>query len=102
MHPTPEPCALDMWSGAMEAPVPNLVAEPTELPCGTLFVAVVSIVHSALAAIIPGEPHLRAGPSLFGTGACGYFVQCVLRSSPKRSLSGLHVNLQRARATRAG
>ena len=34
MNPAPEPRALDMQSGAMEAPMPNLVTEPTELPCG--------------------------------------------------------------------
>ena len=75
MHPTPEPCALDMWSGAMEAPVSNLIAEPTEFPCGTLLVTVVSVVCVALAAVILGKSHLRAGPSLFGTGAHCYFVQ---------------------------
>ena len=75
MHPAPEPCAFDMWSGAMEAPMPNLVTEPTELPCGALFVAVVGIVHMALTAVVSGEPHLWTGSSLFEIGTHGYFVQ---------------------------
>ena len=75
MHPTPEPCALDMQSRAMEAPMPDLVAEPTEFPCGTLLITVVGIIHTALAAIKSGEPHLWASSSLFGTGAHGYFIQ---------------------------
>ena len=75
MNPAPEPCALDMWSGAMEAPMPDLVTEPTEFPCGTLLVAMVGIVHSALTTVVTGEPHLRAGPSLFRTSAHCYFVQ---------------------------
>ena len=75
MNPTPEPRALDMRSGAMEAPVPNLVAEPTELPCGTLFVTVVGIVRAALTTIVAGEPHLRVGSSLFGAGTHCYLVQ---------------------------
>ena len=75
MHPTPEPRALDMRSGAVKAPVPDLVTKPTKLPCGALFIAVVSIVHTALTAVIPGEPHLRVGPSLFGIGAHRHLVQ---------------------------
>ena len=43
MDPAPEPHALNMRSGAMEAPMPDLVTEPTELPCGTLFVAMVGV-----------------------------------------------------------
>ena len=58
MHPTPEPRALDMQSGAMKAPVPNLVTEPTKFPCGALFVAVVGIIRMALTAVVLGEPHL--------------------------------------------
>ena len=54
MYPAPEPCAFDVRSGAMEAPVPNLVTEPTEFPCGALFVAVVSIIRTALTAVITG------------------------------------------------
>ena len=75
MYPAPESHALDMRSRAMEAPMPNLVTEPTELPCGTLFVAVVGIVCTALTAVISGEPHLQTGSSLFGISAHCYFVQ---------------------------
>ena len=74
MHPTPEPRALDMRSGAMEAPMPNLVTEPTKFPCRALFVAMVGIVRTALTAVVLGEPHLRVGPSLFGTGPHCYLV----------------------------
>ena len=82
MHPTPEPRALDMWSEAMEAPVPNLVTEPTEFPCGTLFVTVVGVIHMALATVIPGEPHLWAGSSLFGIS-----VHCHCYDFPSGSLT---------------
>ena len=75
MHPAPKPRALDMRSGAMEAPMPNLVAEPTDLSCGTLLVTVVGIVHAALAAIVPGKPHLRMSLSLFWSGVHHYLVQ---------------------------
>ena len=75
MNPAPEPRALDMWSGAMEAPMPNLITEPTELPRGALFIAVIGIIRTALTAIILGEPHLRAGPSLLGTGAHCHLIQ---------------------------
>ena len=59
----------------MEAPVPNLVTELTELPCGTLFIAMVGIVHTALTAVIMGKPHLWAGSSLFGVSVHHYLVQ---------------------------
>ena len=75
MNPAPEPCALDMRSRAMEAPVPKLVTEPTELPCGTLFVTVVGTVRAALTTVVAGEPHLWAGSSLFGIGTHCYLVQ---------------------------
>ena len=75
MNPAPEPRAFDVRSGAMETPMPDLVTEPTELPCGTLFVTVVSIIHTALTAVVTGELHLRAGPSLFRTSTHCYFVQ---------------------------
>ena len=75
MNPAPEPHALDMRSGAMEAPMPNFITEPTELPCGTLLVAVVGIICTALTAIVTGEPHLRTGPSLLGASAHCYLVQ---------------------------
>ena len=75
MDPTPEPHALNMRSGAMEAPMPDLVTEPTELPCGALFIAVVSIIHTALTAVVMGEPHLRAGFSLLRTSTHCYFIQ---------------------------
>ena len=75
MDPTPEPHALNMRSGAMEAPMPDLVTEPTKLPCGTLFVAMVGIIHTALTAVVTGEPHFRAGSSLFQTSMHCYFVQ---------------------------
>jgi hypothetical protein len=76
VNPTPEPHALDMRSGAVEAPMPDLITEPTELPCGTLFVAMVGIIRTALTAVVTGEPHLRASPSLLWTSMHGYFVQC--------------------------
>ena len=75
MYPTPKPRAFDVRSGAMEAPMPDLVTEPTELSCGTLFVTVVGVVCSALTAIVAGEPHLWAGPGLLGISACCYLVQ---------------------------
>ena len=75
MYPTPEPHALDMWSGAMETLVPDLITEPTEFSCGTLLIEMVSIVCMALAAIVTGEPHLRAGPSLFGISMHCHLVQ---------------------------
>ena len=64
MNPAPEPRALNMRSGAMKAPMPNLVTEPTELPCGALLVAMVGIIHTALTAVVTGEPHLWASPGL--------------------------------------
>ena len=76
MDPAPEPRAFDMRSGAMEAPMPDLVTEPTELPCGTLFVTVVGIIHTALTAVVTGELHLRASPRLFWISAHRDFVQC--------------------------
>ena len=76
MNPAPEPHALDMWSGAMEAPMSNLIAEPTELPCGALFITVVGIVRTALTTVVTGEPHFWAGPGLLGTSTHCYFVQC--------------------------
>ena len=60
----------------MKAPVPNLVIEPTKLPCGALFVAVVSIVCTALTAVVSGEPHFQTGPSLLGISVHCYLVQC--------------------------
>ena len=75
MYPAPEPHALDMQSGAMEAPMSNLITEPTELPCGTLFVAVVDIIRMALTTVIPSEPHLWMGSSLFGIGVHCYIIQ---------------------------
>ena len=69
MNPAPEPHALDMWSGAMEAPMPDLITEPTEFPCRALFVAVVGIIYSALAAVVTGEPHFRTSPRLFRISA---------------------------------
>ena len=65
MNPTPEPCALNMRSGAMEAPMPDLITEPTELPCGTLLVTMVGIIRTALTTIVAGESHLRMSPRLF-------------------------------------
>ena len=65
MNPASEPRAFDVRSGAMEAPMPDLIAEPTELPCGTLLVAMVGIIRPALTTIVAGEPHLRASPCLF-------------------------------------
>ena len=64
-----------MQSGAMKAPVPNLVTEPTKFSCGTLFIAMVGIVRMALAVVVMGEPHLWAGPSLFGISVHCYLVQ---------------------------
>ena len=75
MNPAPEPRALDMQSGAMEAPMPDLVTEPTDFPCGTLLITVVGIIRTALTAVVAGEPHLRASPSHFRTSAHCYFVQ---------------------------
>ena len=75
MNPAPEPRALDMRSGAMEAPMPDLVTEPTEFPCGALLVAMVGIVHTALTAVVTGEPHLWASPSLLRTSTHCHFVQ---------------------------
>ena len=64
-----------MRSGAVKAPVPDFVTEPTKLPCGALFVAVVGIVYMALAAVVPGEPHFWAGLSLFGVRTHHHIVQ---------------------------
>ena len=75
MDPAPEPRALDMRSGAVEAPMPDLVTEPTELPCGTLLIAMVGIICSALATIVTSEPHFRASPCLFRISAHCNFVQ---------------------------
>ena len=75
VNPAPEPRALNMRSGAVEATMPDLVTEPTEFPCGTLFIAVVGIIHTALTAVVTGEPHLWTSPSLFWTSAHRYFVQ---------------------------
>ena len=75
MNSAPEPCAFDMRSGAMEAPMPDLVTEPTELPCGTLLVAMVGIIRMALTTVVTGEPHLRASPGLFRISAHCDFVQ---------------------------
>ena len=75
MHPAPKPRALDMRSGAMEAPMPNLITEPTELPSGALFVTVISIVRMALTAVVTGEPHFWVGPSLFGISMHCHLVQ---------------------------
>ena len=76
MHPAPEPCALDMWSGAVEAPVPDLVTEPIEFPCGALFITMVSIVHAALAAVVMGEPHPQVCYNLALKSECfqGYWT----------------------------
>ena len=74
MHPTPEPRALDMRSGAVEAPMPNLVTEPTEFPCEALFIAVVSIVRMALATVVLGESHLQARSGLLGA-MHSHFIQ---------------------------
>ena len=76
MYPTPEPHALDMWSEAMEAPMPDLVTEPTEFPCGALFITVVSIVRVALAAVIMGESHLQMSLSFLGISSHYHLVQC--------------------------
>ena len=75
MNPAPEPRALDMRSRAVKAPMPDLVTEPTEFPCGTLFVAVVGIIRTALTAVVAGESHFRPSPSLFGISAHCDFVQ---------------------------
>ena len=75
MHPTPEPRALDMRSGAVKAPVPDLVTKPTKLPCGALFIAVVGIIWTALTAVVSGEPHFWVGPSLFGISMHCHLVQ---------------------------
>jgi hypothetical protein len=76
MNPAPEPRAFDMRSRAVEAPVPNLITEPTELPCGTLLVAMVGIICTAFTAIVAGEPHLWVGSGLFRTSAHCYLIQC--------------------------
>ena len=76
MNPAPEPRAFDMWSGAMEAPMPDLVAEPTEFPCGTLLITVVGIIRMALTAVVMGESHLWADSGLFWTSTHCYLVQC--------------------------
>ena len=76
MNPAPEPRALDMRSGAVKAPKPDLVTEPTEFPCGTLFVVMVGIICTALTAVVTGEPHLRASPHLFRISTHCDFVQC--------------------------
>ena len=75
MNPAPESRALDMRSGAVEAPMPDLVTEPTKLPCGALLVAVIGIVRTALTAVVTGEPHLRASSCLFRIGTHRNFVQ---------------------------
>ena len=75
MDPAPEPRALDMRSGAVEAPMPDLITEPTELPCGTLLIAMVGIIRSALTAVVTGEPHFRASPCHFRISAHCNFVQ---------------------------
>ena len=76
MHPAPESRAFDMQSGTVKAPVSHLITEPTELPCGTLFVTVVGIVRTTLTTIVSGEPHLQTGPSLFGIDTHRYLIQC--------------------------
>ena len=75
MNPAPEPRALDVRSRAVEAPMPDLITEPTEFPCGTLFVTVVGIIRTALTAVVAGEPHLRPSLGLFGISAHSDFVQ---------------------------
>ena len=75
MDPAPESRALDMRRGAVEAPMPDLVTEPTKLPCGALLVAVIGIVRTALTAVVAGEPHLWPSLGLFGISAHGDFVQ---------------------------
>ena len=75
MNPAPEPHALDMRSGAVEAPMPNLITEPTEFPCGTLLVAMVGIIRTALTTVVTGEPHLQTSPCLFRISAHCNFVQ---------------------------
>ena len=74
MHPTPEPHALNMWSEAVEASMPDLVTEPIEFPCGTLFITMVSIVHAALATVVMSEPYLQVHPSLL-SATYGHFIQ---------------------------
>ena len=73
MYPTSEPCAFDMRSGAVEAPMPNLITEPTEFPCGALFITVVSIICTALAAVVMGEPHFWAHLGLLDA-VHGHFI----------------------------
>ena len=76
MYPAPEPRALDMRSEAVKAPMPDLVTEPTKFPCGALFITVVGIIHTALTAVVLGEPHLWTGSSLFWIDTHRHFVQC--------------------------
>ena len=75
MNPAPEPRALDMRSRAVKAPMPDLITEHTELPCGTLLIAMVGIIRSALTTVVTGEPHFRARPCFLWTGAHRDFVQ---------------------------
>ena len=75
MNPTPEPRALDMRSRAVEAPMPDLITEPTEFPCGALLITMIGIIRTALTAVVTGEPHFGASPSLFRTSAHCYLVQ---------------------------
>ena len=74
MHPAPEPRAFNMRSGAMKAPMPDLVTEPTEFPRGALFVTVIGIICTALAAVVTGQPHFWMRSNLLGA-AHGYFIQ---------------------------
>ena len=60
----------------MEAPMPNLVTEPTKLPCGALFVAVVSIVRTALTAVEVGELYLWVSLGLLGNRMHGHLIKC--------------------------
>ena len=75
MNPAPESRALDMRSRAMEAPMPDLVTEPTEFPCGTLLITMVGIIRTALTAVVAGELHLWTSLGLFRTSVHCYFVQ---------------------------
>ena len=74
MYPTSKPRALDMESGAVEAPMPDLVTEPTEFPCGALFIAMVSIVRTALATVVSGKPHFWVCSGLLGA-THSHFIQ---------------------------
>jgi hypothetical protein len=78
VYPAPKSCALDMQSKAMEAPMPDLITEITELSYEALLITMVCIVHAALTVVKVGELHLQAGSSLLEIYVHGHLIECQL------------------------